>query len=264
MSDAPTPAPIDLTPRTRRRVWPWVVLGVVLLLALAAFAADALVRGMAEKAIAEQLGSALEVPDGTDVDVQIGGGSVLVQALTGGLDRVDVAVDDLNLGTLTGDLAIVAEGVPLDPAAPTRELHVQYVIPGSALSALTPEITGVTLDDVTLEDGELVATGGATVFGARLELGLGLTPSAVEGDLAFDPSSIRIGGDSFTAEQLRANPLFGGLASALLQQRRVCIADELPAALTVTDLRIAGSELVATLDGSGAALGQFGEKGVCG
>ena len=67
-----------------------------------------------------------------------------------------VAVDDVTLGPLTGDLTIVAEGVPLDPDAPTRVLRVRYAIPESELSALTPEITGVTITDVSLQDGELV------------------------------------------------------------------------------------------------------------
>ncbi|MGN6273744.1 MAG: LmeA family phospholipid-binding protein [Protaetiibacter sp.] len=262
---ATAPASVEPGRRRRRRAWPWVLLGVVVLLVLAAVAADALVRGVAEKAIAQELGAALKVPADTDVEVRIGGGSVLLQALSGGLDRVDVAVDDLTLGTLTGDLLLVAEGVPLDPASPTRELHVRYAIPESALAALTPEITGVTIDDVTLEGSELVASGGATVFGATLELGLGLTPSAVEGDLAFDPTSIRIGGDTLTAEQLRANPLFGGLADTLLQPRRVCIADQLPAAFSLTGLEVAGTELVATLEASETALGgdAFHSVGVC-
>jgi hypothetical protein len=254
---------VEVAPR-RRRVWPWVLLGVVVLLALAAVAADALVRGIAEKAIAQELGSALEVPADTDVEVRIGGGSVLLQALGGSLDRVDVAVDDLTLGTLTGDLRLVAEGVPFDAASPTRELRVRYAIPESALAALTPEIAGVTIDDVALDGQEVVASGGATVFGAALELGLGLTPSAVDGELAFEPTSIRIGGDRLTAEQLRANPIFGGLADTLLQPRRVCVADQLPAALTVTGLEVAGSELVATLEASDAALGRLADNGTCG
>jgi hypothetical protein len=248
----------------KRRAWPWVLLGVVVLLVLAAVAADALARGIAEKAIAQEVAAALDVPDGTDVDVRIGGGSVLVQALGGGLDRVDVDVDELALGPLSGDLRIVAGGVPLDPASPTRELSVRYAVPAEALGALTPEITGVTIDDVTLEGAEVVADGRISILGATLELGLGLTPSAMEGDLTFDPTSIRIGDDTFTADELRGSALFGGLANALLQQRRVCIADELPAALTLTGVRVEGSELVATLDGSGAALGGLAEKGMCG
>jgi hypothetical protein len=155
--------------------------------------------------------------------------------------------------------------VPLDPAAPTRELTVRYAIPGDALATVAPEITGVTIEEVTLEGDEVVASGGLTVFGVALRLGLGLTPSAVDGQLAFDATSIRLGDDTITADELRANPLLGGLADGLLQQRRVCIADELPAALTLTGLAVEGDTLVATLDGSGAAIGGdgFTRQGVC-
>jgi hypothetical protein len=242
-----------------------VLLVLAVLLAGAAVAADLLVRGIAEKAIAQELATALDVPEGSSVEVRIGGGSVLLQALSGGLDRVDVAVDDLTLGPLTGDLTIVAEGVPLDPGAPTRQLRGRYEIPEAALSALAPEIAGATVEDVRLEGSEVVAAGSARIFGATLELGIGLTPSIVEGDLAVDPTSIRIGAETFTAEQLRGNPLFGGLADAILQQRRVCIADRLPSALSLTALQVEGSDLVVTLDASGVPLGgdAFQVRGVC-
>ncbi|MFT4029006.1 MAG: DUF2993 domain-containing protein [Protaetiibacter sp.] len=263
MSDAPS-APVELPRRRRRRVWPWVLLGSVVVLAGAAVAADVLVRGYAERAIAEQVATELEVPDGTPVDVRIGGFSILLQALTGSLERVDVGVDTLALGPLTGDLDIVATGVPLDENVPTRALTVRYAIPASALTALAPELSGVTVDEVTLEGSEVVARGTVTVFGVSLDLGLGLTPSAVDGDLAFDATSIRIGEQTLTVEELRGNLLLGGLADMLLQQRTVCIADALPAALTLTDVRVDGTELVATLDGSGAVLGSLGDKGVCG
>ena len=257
-----TPTPAELAPR-RRRVWPWVLLGVGVVLVGAGFAADALARDLAEKAIAEQVASALDVPDGTPVDVRIGGGPVLLQALTGALDHVDIGVDALALGPLTGDLDIVAEGVPLDTGAATQRLEVRYAIPAAALAAVAPEISGVTVDDVGLEGSEVVASGSISVLGLSLELGLGLTPSAVDGDLAFDPTSIRIGEQTLTADELRGNALLGGIADALLQQRTVCIADALPAALTLTEVRVEGDELVVTLDGSGAAMGDLGAKGVC-
>lgn len=256
--------PVDL-PKRRHRVWPWVLVGVGVLVVGAGFAADAIARDLAEKAVATRVAAALEVPAGTPVAVEIGGGPVLFQAIGGSLDRVDIDIDALALGPLAGDLTIEAHGVPLDAQAPTRELMVRYAIPGDALAAVAPEISGVTIDDVAIEGGEVVATGSVGIFGLSLDLALGLTPSAVDGQLAFDPTSIRVGDQSVDADGLRDNPLLGGIADALLAQRTVCIADELPAALTLTGLDVVGDELVATLDGSGAALGgpEFTQKGAC-
>lgn len=256
---------VDLAPRRRRPVWPWVLLGVGVLLVGAGFAADAIARDLAQKAVAERVATALDVPDGTAVDVRIGGGPVLFQAIGGSLDRVDIGIDALTLGPLTGDLAIAAEGVPLDAQVPTRALTVRYAIPSDTLTALAPEIAGVTIDDISLADGQVVASGSVGVLGLSLELGLGLEPSAVAGELALDPTSIRIGDQSFDAASLRDSPVFGRIADGLLAQRTVCLADALPAALTLSDVAVEGDELVATLDGSGAALGgaEFTQKGVC-
>ena len=262
MTAAPaTPEPV----RRRRRAWPWVLLVVGVLLVAAGFAADALVRGLAERAIAEQVSSALDVPPGTEVTASIGGGPVLVQAIAGQLERVDVDVPALTLGPLTGDLAILAQDVPFDTAAPTRALTVQYAVAADALAAVAPDVAGFAVDSVTIDGGELVATGSISVFDAALPLGIGLTPSAIDGELAFDPTSIRIGDGTLTAAQLRADPVLGGLADALLQQRRVCIADALPAALRLDRLAVEGRNLVATFDGSDVAIAGdgFREKGVC-
>lgn len=261
MSDAEFSA---VRPR-RRRAWPWVLLGIVAVLVGAAFAADALIRDLAEKAIAERISSALQVPADAPVEVRLGGAPVLVQAIGGSLDQVDLTIDSLALGPLTGDLTLRARGVPFDQNAPTRELVARYAIPAAALTAVAPEATGVAVEQVSFDGSEVVATGQVTVLGASLPLGVGLTPSALDGDLAFDPTSIRIGEQTLTAEQLRATPVFGKVADALLQQRTVCIADALPAALKLTGLTVEGNELVATLDASGAALAgdEFQQKGVC-
>lgn len=246
-------------------MWPWVLLVVGVLLVGAGIAADVLARNLAEKAIADQVASSLDVPAGTEVRASIGGGPMFVQAIGGALERVDVDIPELQLGVLTGELTIVALGVPLDTAAPTRDLSVRYAVDDASLVAVSPELAGVPVERVAIEGAEVVASGAISVFGASISLGIGLTPSAVEGDLVFDPTSFRIGDEAVTAEQLRRNPLLGGLADALLQPRRICVADVLPSALVLDGLAIEGSRLVATLDGSGAALGgeAFREKGVC-
>lgn len=246
-------------------MWPWVLLVVGALLVGAGIALDVLVRDLAEKTIAREVGSALEVPAGTEVRASIGGGPLIVQALSGGFERVDVGVPGYVLGPLTGDLEIVAHDVPFDLAAPTRELTGRYAVSQEALAVAAPELTGARIDGVSIEGGEVVASGEISVFGASVGLGLGLTPSAVEGDLAFDPTSIRIGEETLTAEQLRGNPFFGGFADALLQQRRICVADSLPAALTLDTLAVEGTSLVATLGAADTAIGGdgFRQRGAC-
>lgn len=252
-------------PRRRRRVWPWVLGGFLVLVVAAVVVVDVLVRGYAEDLIAGQAADVLEVPDGTPVDVEIGGGFVLLQAVSGSLDHIRVSVGDYPVGPLIGDLTMVAEGVPLDLSTPTRVLTVSFDVPEAALSAISGRLSGVPIDSIVLEEPEIVANGSLSVFGLTVPLGLGLTPSAVDGALAFTPTSIRVGDQSFDAEALASDRIWGGLAGAVLQQQTVCIADQLPAALTITSVAVQRQVLHIELDGSGQALAGdgFSTKGTC-
>ena len=114
----------------RRPLWPWITLGVVLVLLVVAFiAVDAFARGVARDEIGSRLVSGLGLPAGTPVEVEVGGGPVLFQLAAGQLDSVDVAIEDATFGRLTGDLDIHAEGVPLDASAPTELIEVRYAMP---------------------------------------------------------------------------------------------------------------------------------------
>lgn len=256
-----TPPPI----RRKRRAWPWVVLGIVLLLGGVAIAADVLARGWAEGLVAARVAEALDVPDGTPVDVQLGGGSLLVQALAGSIDQVDIRIDDLALGPLRGDLALTAQGVPLDMSSPTRTIAVSYRIPAAGLDGISEQLSGVPIDDVALDGTEIVASGSLSVFGQPVAVGIGLTPAAVDGALGFTPTSVRLGDDTIDAAQLASDPIWGRLAETILQQRTVCIADQLPSSLVLTGAEVAHDELRIDLDASGAALGGSGftTKGSC-
>ncbi|QEO10383.1 LmeA family phospholipid-binding protein [Protaetiibacter larvae] len=251
--------------RRRRRVWPWVVLGVVVLLGAGAVAADFLVRGWAEGLVAARIAEALEVPDEDAVEVQLGAGSVLLQALAGSVDQVDIRVDDLALGPLTGDLAVAAQGVPLDPASPTRALAIDYRIASAGLSGIADQLSGVPIDEVSIEGSELLASGSISLLGQSFPLGIGLTPAAVDGALGFAPTSVRIGERTVTAAELAADPLWGGIAGPILQQRTVCIADQLPAVFLLTRAEIAQGELHLGLAAAGVALGgpELTVKGDC-
>jgi len=92
---------------------------------------------------------------------------------------------------------------------------------------------------------------------------MGIEPSAEDGQIVFTPTSIRLGNDTYTAKELRQT--FGGFASQLLRQQSFCVAENLPAALTIVDVDVVGKDLIVTIDGDGAALGgpDLSTSGTC-
>lgn len=247
-------------------MWPFVVIAmVVVVLIVGAFIADAAAKASARDQIRSQLVSALGLPASADVTVDVGPGSILLQALSGSLATVDVSVPELAFGELVGSADIHATKVPLDTSKPVGTLAVNYAVTEKNLAAIAKNLSGVDITAVTLERSEIVAAASLTVLGATVPVSLGLTPSVSGGRLVFTPAHIRLGGQTFTAEQLTANPLFGGLARGLLKQQSFCVAQYLPKALTATAVQIVGGSLIMSFSGDGAALGgpEFTTKGGC-
>jgi hypothetical protein len=247
-------------------VWPFVVIAIILVvLIVGAFIADAAAKAFARDQIRAQLVSALGLPASSDVAVDVGSGSILLQALTGSLSTVDVRVPKLAFGELVGSADIHATEVPLDTGKALGALSVNYAVTEKNLAAIAKNLSGVDVTAVTLERSEIVAAASLTVLGTAVPVSLGLTPSVSDGQLVFTPADIRVGGQTFTAAQLMANPLFGSLARTLLRQQSFCVAQYLPKALTATAVQIAGGSLIVSFSGDGTALGgpEFTTKGSC-
>jgi hypothetical protein len=81
------------------------------------------------------------------------------------------------------------------------------------------------------------------LLGATIPLGLVLEPRAADGDLVLTPIEGAVAQATVTAEQLREQ--FGSLLDPLLQDRRLCVASSLPAALTLQSIEVVDDELVA-------------------
>ena len=247
-------------------MWPFVVIAIVLVvLIVGAFIADAAAKSYARDQIRTRLVSALGLPASADVAVDVGPGPILLQALGGSLATVDVRVPRLAFGELVGSADIRATNVPLDTSTPLGTLHVNYAVTEKNVAAIAKNLSGVDVTAVTLERSEIVAAASLTVLGATIPVSLGLTPSVSGGQLVFTPADIRVAGQTFTAAQLTANPLFGGLARTLLKQQSFCVAQYLPKALTATAVQIAGGSLIVSFSGDGTALGgpEFTTKGSC-
>jgi len=247
-------------------VRPLIVIAIVLVvLIVGAFVVDAAAKAYARDQIRSRIVSALGLPASADVAVDLGPGSILLQALGGSLSTVDVSVPKLAFSGLVGSADIHATNVPLDTSKPVGTLAVNYAVTEKNLAAIAKNLTAVKITAVTLEHSEIVAAANLTALGATVPVSLGLTPSVSSGRLVFTPADIRVAGQTFTAEQLSANPLFGGLARGLLKQQSFCIAQYLPKALTATDVQITRGSLIVSFSGDGAALrgAGFTTKGSC-
>jgi len=246
-------------------VWPFVVAVVLIVFVVAFVIADAAAKSFAREQIRTQLVSALGLPASADVTVDVGSGSILLQALGGSLSTVDVRVPKLAFGELVGSADIHATQVPLDVSKPLGTLTASYAIEERDVSALASNLSGLDLERITLTEPEIVSSSSFSILGATVPIGLGLAPSAHKGQLVFTPTSIRVAGQTFTASALRASPIFGGLATLLLRQQPFCVAEYLPRALELSSAKVVGHRLVAGFTADGAALGgpEFRTMGTC-
>jgi hypothetical protein len=263
----PAPVPAAAPAKRRRKVWPFVLIAVVLVVLIVGFfIADAAAKSYAQDQIKQKVVAALGIDPKTDVQVKLGGGSVLLQALSGKLSTVDVTIPRLAFGDLVGAATMHATQVPITGTAPLQKLGITYRVSEKNVGVLASDLSGMKLDTVTLEQPEIVANASFSVLGFGIPVGLGLTPSASKGELVFTPTSILVSGQKFTSKQLLATPGLGSLAKKLLRQQTFCVAQYLPKALTVTSVKVAGHQLVMTISGDGRAFGgsAFGTKGTCG
>jgi hypothetical protein len=256
------------TARRRRRGWiiALVVLAIVLLLGFIAFlVADGLVKDYARDYVRTRIIEVLALPDDAKVDVDLGGGSILLQALAGRIASVDATVPEATFGALTGAAELHAEGVPLDPATPVDELRVDFAVAEDDLVAIAGNLSGLELDSIELDEPEIVVASGFSIFGFQFQLGMGLEPSAADGQLVFTPTKVTVGDDTYTTEQVLADPLFGLFARDLLKQQSVCIAGYLPVALVLTSADVDGEHLTLGFSADGAALGgaELSTLGTC-
>jgi hypothetical protein len=251
------PDPVPPPPPRKRRRWIGVLIGVVVLvggLVAGLFAADALAKDFARDYVRERIIAVLGLESDAEVVVRLEG-SMLLQALAGRLSAVDVSVPELVLGELAGSAEVRAEDVPFDPDAPVGVLRITFSIAEADLAPLADNLSGLELESIELEQPEIVVATSFVLFGFELPIGMGLEPSAVDGALTFTPTSVRVGDDSFSADELRDDPFLGLLAQLLLQQQSLCIDEYLPTALEVTDVDVRGARLVLEFSGDGTALG---------
>lgn len=259
--EQPTP------PRRRRRWIGWLIAGVILivLLVVAAIVGDSLARQAAAAAIRERIIAVLDLPADAVVDVDLGPGSLLLQAAQGSIDVVTIDIPRLTVGGITGAAVLTAEAVPLSETDPVRELDVKVTVPEAQVEKLSGYLSGIELTSIALTRGVIEVGTDLNLLFITIPVTVDLVPSATPGGIAFTPETIVAEGQTMSVDELLANPLISGLAGDLLASQEFCIADSVPEALAVRDVVVEGSDLVLTLGATDTALSDpsFTRTGTC-
>ncbi|MGW9156436.1 LmeA family phospholipid-binding protein [Microbacterium sp. NPDC055665] len=246
-------------PRKRRR-WPWVLLIVVVVLALLVVAAEFIARAVLPGTVRSIVIEQLDLPADQQLEVETEG-LLLPQLISGSLDTLHLSTDSVTLEEITGAADVTATAVPLrggDLGGAAGTIRIDQ-------EEFTSLLTGTELPVESVEFAAPNATvsGSITVFGAAVPLSLTLTPGAVEGDLELTPVAASIGGLDIDLDQVGST--LGSLGEGLTRPQRVCIADQLPAGLTLTGLEIVDGAAVIDIDVDGAIVTDTSlqDKGVC-
>lgn len=251
-------------PRRRRRVWPWIVAAIVVagVLVAAWFVAEAIARGIVERTVREQAITTLGLPEDQPIDVEVAG-AVLPQLVGGSLDSITVASDDVTVGDLEGDITVHAEGISLrgEPVADSVTAAVR--LDEEQLRRLVSGVDGFPVDSLGLAAPDVTVSTDLRFLGLTVPVGVALTPSAVDGDIVLSPSQLELAGSEVSADDLRDR--FGALADTVLRDWTVCIAEYIPAGMTLTGIVVEGEEIIAEVDIDGRIVSDpdLQENGTC-
>ncbi|MFB7893299.1 DUF2993 domain-containing protein [Microbacterium sp. NPDC056044] len=242
---------VPQAPERTRRVWPWIVaFAIVAVLAVAAwFAAEAIARQVVTGVVRDQVRTQLSLPADQPIDVEIPG-AVIPQLISGSIDALTIASDDVAFGGVTGDVTVTAHDVAVRGSGEMSGATATVSLDEAQLRTLLSSVEGFPADTVGLAAPDVTMSMELQLFGAGIPVGVALTPTVADGDIVLTPAVLRLGESEVSADALRSQ--FGRIADTVLRDWDVCIAQYIPAGVTLTAVEVTGEVLVADFDVDGA------------
>ncbi|MFB3977599.1 LmeA family phospholipid-binding protein [Microbacterium proteolyticum] len=240
-----------------------VVAIVIVLIAGLLVAAEVIARSAVSNTVRSLVVTQVGLPADQQVDVEVPG-IVLPQLIAGRLTQVAVSAPDVALGPLTGDVRVDLQDVPVAGDAPAAGGSASVRLDPDQLRSLLTQIPDFPASTVGVAAPDLTLSTELSVFGIPIPVGISATPGAAEGDLTLTPTSFELGGNRVDADTLRGQ--LGGVADGALQTWSLCIADRLPAGLTLSAVNVQGQDVVASFDVDGGLLNDpaLQQNGTCG
>ncbi|QIM19035.1 DUF2993 domain-containing protein [Leucobacter coleopterorum] len=211
-----------------------VVLGV--LVCGAEFALRMIIPGVIENVVRGQLKLTSDHP--VEVDL---GGSALLSAVQGGVGDVTINIDKVPLldGVET-DATFQAAKVPFNPlSGKITNGTVELVVPKDQLGSVVKMLTSGVAQTGEVQNGSLVVGRSIELFGQEVGLTAKLGLKVNDGAVEIDPQGVNAAGFDLTAEQLA--DATGTLLDPILQPQTVCVRDQLPAGVTLTDITLSST-----------------------
>lgn len=259
--------PAEKAPKKRRRwLGPLIAFVIVIVVLLVAFfVGDALARQYATGIVREKIIETLKLDPKAQVEVNLGDGSILLQAMAGSIDNLSVHIPAFTLGEVTGKAEITATGVPIDSAKPLKKMSIAVTVTEANVKKLSGYLSGTELASIELRDKFIRIGTSINIFFASIPVEVDLSPSATGGGISFEPVTVLLGNQQLSVADLRAIPGISGIVGTLLGSRTVCVASYLPQGMKVDGVKVAGTNLVISINGDGVALDSatLSARGTC-
>ncbi len=221
------------------------VLGGLAVIVGALFGIDNWARQQVADYVTEKVQEVLSLETDQPVTVEIAGVSVIAQVITGTIDEVDVGVDNVQIGELSGGVALKAEGIPIDLSKPIDTVQIEFTVGEKSIQSIAHVLSATAIDSVALVDSEIQFGSEFRVLGLGFDVGVAIEPFAADGEIGFTPTSVSLNGTTTTAASLKQT--YGAVAESLLKTRSLCVARWLPVALTVDSVAVVDKNLVVTI-----------------
>lgn len=242
----------DAAPRRPRR-WPWVVgaIVVVVLAVVAAIVAELVARGIVERTIRDQIVTQLSLPADQQVDVDVDG-IVIPQLIVGSLAHVRVASDDIPVQGITGDVVVTADDVPIRGGADWSSAEATISLDQAQLQQLLGTIDGFPAEAVSIDAPDIAFSTELNVFGAGVPVGVDLSVGVDDGAIVLTPDTLRLADAEVPAQVLVDQ--FGAIARTVVRDWEICVAQYVPAALTLVATTVHADAVVAEFEIDSAVL----------
>ena len=226
-----------------------IVVAALAVIAVALWAVEAWARQQVADYVTAKVREVLSLESDHPVSVEIAGFSVVGQAVTGTLEQIDVQVDDVRLGELSGGIALTARGIPVDMSKPVDRVQIEFSAGEESIRSVAHLLSASQIDDVQIEGSEIRFGSEFSLFGLPIVIDVGMEPFAAEGEIGFTPTSVSINGARASVADLTDR--FGSFADPLFASRSICVAGWLPAALRLETAVIRDDELVVGIGADG-------------